>query len=65
MLYSDDSGVRRNSSARGRLTPDSAAGRSSPQTLKSERRLRNGSSSKSASTSRRASAWNFGSSASV
>ena len=65
MLYWADNGVRRNSPARGRVTPDSAEGRSSPQTLKSLLRLRNGSSSNRAFTRRVASAWNLGISAAV
>ena len=65
MLYWADNGVRRNSPARGRVTPDSADGRSRPHTLKSLLRLRNGSSSKRAFTRRVASAWNLGISAAV
>ena len=65
MLYSADSGVRRKTPAFGRFTPLAGDGRSSPRTLKSllpalERFL-----AKSAPTSRFASAWNFGISASV
>ena len=52
-------GVRRNSSARGRLTPLSAAGRSIAQTLKSFCRDRNGSTPNRISAIRLASAWNF------
>src|SRR5512138_3727467 len=65
MLYSAETGVRRNFPTCGRFTPDDSDGRSIARTLKSPLRDLNGSTANNAPTSRFTSAWNFGSSEEV